>query len=248
MKLLYDASYYANPSGISLSLERRHELLELLERWKEKQKFYVLEDAAYRDLRYEGEDLPSLWGLDATASTVLYAGTFSKPFAPGLKCGYVVVPEDLVEPLTFLKGNHDFGSANVTQQILVEVLETGTYDRHLTELRQRYRQKRDAMLRGLEEGLGGFRDQVLWTYPEGGLYVWVRLPDEVETGRDLPLFRRCLETGVLYVPGEFCYPNQQKNSPKSRLRLSFGFLPEAGIQTGIERFCRAVREELRGIS
>src|SRR5262249_38144143 len=167
-------------------------------------RIFVLEDAAYRELRYDGPDLPTVKSFDAGNRHVILAMTFSKPCAPGLKTGYGFLPRDLMAPLLRLKGNHDFGSNNLTQHLLDRLLSTGAYDRHLPALGGVYRAKRDALLEALAEEFPratGAR----WTRPDGGLYVWLTFPPGTDAGPQSVLMHRALREGVLYVPGSFCY-------------------------------------------
>lgn len=242
VKLIYEPSYFNNPTGWTLSAERRPQLVEIAQRWSKRRRILILEDAAYRELRYSGRDIPSLRAFDETGDTVLYAGTFSKPFSPGLKSGYLVAPHDLIEPLIHQKGHHDFGSSNLIQQILAECMRTGGYDRQLTRIRSLYQSKLKLTLDLLHDGLEPVSPQVIWTQPEGGLYVWLELPKGIATDRDSRFFKRCLEAGVLYVPGEFCYPRSSHGSNHS-LRLSFGVPTPEKIREGIRRLCSVVLTE-----
>src|SRR5262249_55536523 len=144
--LIYVVSWYENPSGVSLSAERRRAVVEIARRWSRKQRIFVLEDAAYRELRYDGPEFPSVWSCDAARDTVILAQTFSKSFAPGLRVGFGVVPRSLVGPICDRKGNEDFGSANFNQHLLASVFEQGLYAEHVEMLQRTYRGKRDAML------------------------------------------------------------------------------------------------------
>jgi 2-aminoadipate transaminase len=240
LRLIYVCDYFQNPSGRTLSLPRRRHLLTLAQRYSRRHRLFVLEDAAYRELRYEGPDLPSIKSLDTDNRHVILAMTFSKPCAPGLKTGYGFLPRELVTPLLRLKGNHDFGSNNLTQHLLDRLLETGAYDRHVTELCRVYRDKRDALLDALT---GAFRSSpdVRWTHPAGGLYVWLTFPPGVDTGPESPLMQAALSEGVLYVPGQFCYVNGDNGPlPTCEARLSFGVAPVEQIREGIRRLARAV--------
>ena len=154
VKLIYTVSEHSNPSGISLAEDRRGPLVDLARRWSKRQRIYILEDAAYRGLNYEGDEPSSAWRHDPEGETVILARTFSKTFSPGMKLGFGVLPAELVEPVISLKGNHDFGTTNLTQQILSRVLAEGHYDRHLRGLIGMYRRKRDVMLAALEEHFG----------------------------------------------------------------------------------------------
>src|SRR5262249_17047474 len=160
------------PSGRTLSLQRRRHLLELARRYSRQRRVFILEDAAYRELRYDGPDLPSIKSFDTDNSHVILAMTFSKPSAPRLNTGYALLPRELMPPLLRLKGNHDFGSNNLTQHLLHRLLETGAYDRHVARLCDVYRAKRDVLLAALQEQFHerGAGSEVRWTRPDGGLY------------------------------------------------------------------------------
>ena len=128
--------------------------------------------------------------------------------------------------------------------LLSEVLANGAYHRHLGELRKRYLEKLESMLAALDKGLGSLADRVVWTRPDGGLYVWLHLPESIRTGFGEPFCERCIATGVLYVPGEICYPREYPRIPRSALRLSFGAQTIAKIEEGIARLCAVVHEFL----
>lgn len=249
VKMIYTCDYFQNPSGLTLSRERREQLVRVAERYSRKHRILILEDAAYRELRYEGEDLPSVKRFDPDNRFVIQAMTFSKPCAPGLKTGYGVLPSDLVTPVLRLKGNHDFGSNNLTQHLLDRLLETGAYARQVADLRNVYRRKRDVMLAALKEEFGGGAGEdnhlgatkiIHWTHPAGGLYVWLSFPRSVKTGADSPLMQAALQEGVLYVPGQFCYiPEERKPVPTWEARLSFGVVNEGQLREGVRRLAKA---------
>jgi 2-aminoadipate transaminase len=239
LRLIYTCDYFQNPSGLTMSLPRRQRLLELARRYSRRHRVFILEDAAYRELRYQGPDLPTVKSLDTDNSHVILAMTFSKPCAPGLKTGYGFLPRELVGPLLRIKGNHDFGSNNFTQHLLGRLLEIGAYDRHVGDLRHVYRTKRDAMLEALARQFASW-PEVRWTRPDGGLYVWLTFPPGVETGPGSRLIAAALREGVLYVPGQFCYVNGDNGPlPANEARLSFGFAPAEQIREAVHRLARA---------
>jgi 2-aminoadipate transaminase len=244
LRLIYVCDYFQNPSGRTLSLARRRHLFELARRYSRRQRILILEDAAYRELRYDGPDLPSIKSLDRRNEHVILAMTFSKPCAPGLKTGYGFLPCGLMEPLLYFKGNHDFGSNNLAQHLLDRLLETGAYDRHVAELCRVYRHKRDVTLRALADEFRGTRSpcpDVHWTHPDGGMYVWLGFPPEVRTGPDSPLMRAALGEGVLFVPGQFCYvEGEDCPLPTHEMRLSFGVAPPEQLREAVRRLARAV--------
>ena len=239
VKLIYTCDYYQNPTGLTLSLERRRKLLELARRYSRARRILILEDGAYRELRYEGADLPSVKSFDVRNEYVVWTSTFSKPLAPGLKTGYGILPRELVGPLLRHKGNHDFGSNNLTQHLLDRLLSSGAYDAHVLRLREVYRRKRDALLEALEEE---FRDppHIDWTRPAGGLYVWATFPPDMESGPSSRLLQAALDEGVLYVPGEHGYSSEGGPVPRNEARLSFGVASPGQIREGVRRLRRAV--------
>ncbi len=242
VKLVYLVSYYDNPSGCCLNEKRRGPILETVRRWSTKHRILVLEDAAYRELRYDGPTIPSVWSHDVDRDRVIYTQTFSKSFSPGLRIGYGVVPKDLVGPLCDRKGNEDFGSANFNQHLLATVLESGLYESHVAEVCTAYRTKRDAMLAAADREFAPI-DGVSWVHPHGGLYVWMSLPSHIETGFKSDLFRVATqEHGVMYVPGELCYSGPVKQRPRHQMRLSFGVQSPEGIADGMCRLASAVSQ------
>lgn len=243
VKLLYTIPEHANPTGISLAVDRRKPLLDLMARWSETagRRIPILEDSAYHGLSFGPEEAPSLWSLDAGGETVILARTFSKTYSPGLKLGYGVVPPGLIDPMLALKGNHDFGSSNLAQKLIRLVLANGEYDRHVGRLKEVYARKADAFLEAIDRCFEPIRDRVRWTRPRGGLYVWMTLPEGADTGFDGPLFQRCLAEGVIYVPGEFAFASEPTPPPKSHMRLTFGVPDEATLAEGARRLAAAVR-------
>jgi len=247
VKIIYEVTYYQNPTGLSLSTDRRSQLVELARKFSRDHRILILEDAAYRELRYDGPTWPSVKRFDPENKFVILCMTFSKPFSAGLKTGYIFLPDDLVDPFLQQKGNHDFGSANFIQHLLLKAMREGVYDRHVEKVRSAYKRKRDAMLEALEEFLGYLKPDVTWIRPNGGLYTWVTLPERVDTSRGGQLFNRCLEKGVLYVPGEYCYPQQpDKPPPRNSMRLTFGDQSPERIREGIRRLSEAIGELLDG--
>ncbi|HEX4610344.1 MAG TPA: PLP-dependent aminotransferase family protein [Urbifossiella sp.] len=239
VKLIYTVDYFQNPTGLTLAADRRPRLVEIARTYSTGHRILVLEDAAYRELRYSGPDLPSVKKFDPKNEFVAYASTFSKPCSPGLKLGYALLPSDLVAPVLHLKGNHDFGSANLAQHVADRLMATGAFDRHVARLRDVYRVKRDAMLAVLEEEFGDVPGAG-WTAPAGGLYVWLTLPPGVDAGPAGPLVPAALEAGVLYVPGEFGHVADEAGGiPRNECRLSFGVADPDRVREGIRRLRRA---------
>lgn len=241
VKLIYTVDYFQNPTGLTLLEARRPRLVEIARQFSKKHRILILEDAAYRELRYQGDDLPSVKKFDETNEYVVYTGTFSKPCSPGLKTGYALMPRELVGPILNLKGNHDFGSGNLAQHILNRLMESGAYHRHVVKLQDVYRQKRDTMLAVLDEEFADFPG-VQWTNPYGGLYVWMTFPDHVDAGPDGTLVPASLEHGVLYVPGQFGHVLDEAGSvPRNEVRLCYAVSNLEQITEGVRRLRAACR-------
>ncbi len=240
VKAIYVTSYFDNPSSVTLSRARRAAIVEIAKRWSRKSKIYVIDDAAYRELRYSGEILPSLRSFDEEGDTVVVAETFSKSFSPGIRVGWGILPPALIEPVSNQKANIDFGSPNFNQYLMSEVLQRGLLDPHVDALRASYRAKLTAMLEAMDEHLAGI-DGATWRKPEGGLYVWLRVPENIDTGRGGSLIQHALDEGVLYVPGEHCYPVEGEPRRTDRIRLSFGVQSAENIRRGIAALARAIR-------
>ncbi len=242
VKLIYTVSEHSNPSGISLAEDRRGPLVELARRWSKRHRIYVLEDAAYRGLNYEGDEPTSVWRHDPEGETVILARTFSKTYSPGMKLGFGVLPAELVQPVVSLKGNHDFGTTNLTQQVMARVLADGSYDRHVLDLRAMYRGKRAAMLGALQEHFAPLDGSVSWTRPKGGMFVWLSVPEGVDLGTKGAVLARCLEQGVLYIPGSFAFPGEPGPVPTNFARICFGVPSETDLIEGVRRLAAALAE------
>ncbi len=246
--MIYLVSDYENPSGVSLSQDRRKQVIEIAQKWSKEQRILILEDLAYRELCYDGQVVPSIKSFDSTGETVILTQTFSKSFSPGLRVGFGVAPEEICDAIRDKKGNDDFGSTNMSQQILATVLHQNLYYDHVENLRAVYREKRDCMLQAADTYFAKLPG-VHWVHPNGGLYVWMTLPETIETGFSSPLFQRAIhEDKVMYVPGELCYAvdrglgiEEQPPIQKNHMRLTFGVQNLEGIQEGMMRLSNAVK-------
>jgi 2-aminoadipate transaminase len=244
VKFIYCTSFFDNPTGLSLSTPRRKRLVEIVQRFSTAHRILILEDAAYRELQYDGAPLPSIKSFDADNQFTIITQTFSKPFAPGIKLGYTAMPPDLLDQVLRQKGSHDFGSSNLCQEIALETMTDGSYVRHLEVLKDEYRRKRDATLAALRANLTETAE-LHWTHPSGGIYVWLTLPPHVDTSRAGRLFDRCVKYGVLYVPGAYSFnPDAQGRTPNHHMRLCFGQVTFEEIAPGIERLASAIMEEM----
>ncbi|GIX00775.1 MAG: aminotransferase [Pirellulaceae bacterium] len=245
VKAIYLVPDYDNPAGSTLSMQRRQELLELVERWnREKGALVVLWDNAYQLLRYDGEELPPLSAIEPSCRRfVVELGTFSKSFAPGIRVGWGVVPSWLLAPVLEIKANIDFGSAHFNQVLMEIALRDGLVDAHLPAIVATYRSKRDTMLTALEESMGDLPG-VQWRHPRGGLYVWLTLPNAVDAAESGLLWRIATKLGVLYVPGVYCFPTEGYPPQRNSIRLSFGVQSHEGIRRGVQMLSQAIRQTL----
>lgn len=233
VKLLYLVTYYQNPSCLTTSLAKKKAALNLLAKFERSagHPIYLLEDSAYRELRFTGEDTPSVLTQPGAEERVIYTGTFSKPFATGIRAGYGVLPAELHTIVSHIKGNHDFGTANLVQQVLSHALQTGKYERHLEQLRQRYAHKAATMLAAMKKH---FPENVTWPETRGGLYYWASVPKRFRTGMKSKIFQAALDAGVFYVPGSLCYADDPtRRKPDHEMRISFGAASEKNIRAGI---------------
>ena len=228
-KLVYQISNFSNPTGLSLGDEERRRWVEAMVPLSESRTVWI-EDDPYGALRYEGTATASLFeraaGRFGAASPVLSVGTFSKVLVPGLRVGWVAGDRGILDALVRSKQAADLHSSPLNQWIVLELLRRGQLERQLPRLRRIYRERRDAMLAALEESLVG---EVQWTRPEGGMFVWVTLPETVDAAA---LLERALARGVAFVPGaEFHVDGGGRNT----LRLNFTHVTPDRIREGMER-------------
>jgi len=240
VKAIYLVPYFDNPCGVTMPVERLARIIEIAKDWSFENRIHVIADEAYRELRYSGEDVPSARSLDAEGDTVVVAGTFSKSYSPGIRVGWGILPRGLVDPVCNQKGNFDFGSPNFSQHLMHRVMRDGLFDTHVQTIRASYRAKLQAMLEAADEFLAPI-EGVRWIKPRGGLYVWVQLPRQIDTGLNGDLFDLCIRHGVLYVPGQYCYPCEGEPAHCNTLRLSFGVQTCDKIREGVHALSRAIR-------
>jgi 2-aminoadipate transaminase len=232
VKLIYVVPTFQNPRGTTLSVERRQELSRLAREYG----VTVLEDDPYAELRYRGATLLPVAGLDARAP-VIHLGSFSKTLAPGLRLGYAVADERMIRALTIAKQAADLHSGQLSQLAVTQLLKTFDYEAHLRELRDLYGERCAAMLAAVARS---FPRGSTWTRPEGGLFVWVKLPDGIDAQE---LLRAAMLEKVAFVPGAPFYP---RNPERSTLRLNFSNRPPELIAQGIARLGACVQRLLEG--
>ncbi len=249
VKCLYTVDYFQNPSGRSLCRSRKKEVFDIIEKFNEKTPLLIIEDAAYRDLGFSPNVSDnSIKSHDINNKLVAYTSTFSKSFCPGLKLGYGFLPYPLLEKLVRHKGNHDFGTSNLNQMLILEALRLGYYQTQVEKLRNNYKEKADVMERALRKHMP---KEVQFESPKGGIYFWLKFPAMVETGPSSPLFAECLKNNLLYVPGEYCYAPDSTLGTKqglNEMRLSYGTASKDEIAEGIKRLAIASRKILNSNS
>jgi 2-aminoadipate transaminase len=223
---LYVLPTFQNPSGRTLSLERRRRLVDLVQRHD----MTVLEDDPYRLVRFEGHPLPTLLELEG-GERLLYSSSFSKVVAPGLRVGYFVLPPALAPELEQLAVNVWLAPSFLSQATLLEFLRRGNLESNVAHVCTQLRERRDAMLSGLGERLAEAR----WSRPEGGYFVWVDFPEEVHAGE---LLERAEQAGVSFVPGAGFFPGG--SGGHSSARLAYSFVSPGEIRTGIDRLAEVL--------
>lgn len=243
-KFMYVLPNFQNPAGVTLSAGRRHQLILLADKYG----IPIVEDDPYGQLRYEGEHLAPLVVLDRenlrrdsgfTLGNVIYLSTFSKTLAPGIRLAWIVAPEDVISKLVLLKQAADLHTSTFNQHIAFEVARDGFLDQHVKLIRQVYRERRDAMLHALHEY---FPPEVTWTHPQGGLFLWVTMPEGTDSQA---LFQSALAEEVAFVPGESFYTDNGIEGGR-HMRLNFSYSQPDQIREGIRRLSVAVKMELRG--
>ena len=226
-KFIYNVPDFHNPTGVTMSLERREALIALAS----ERGIHVVEDSPYRKVRFEGRSIPPLKALDPD-DTVFYVGTFSKLMAPGLRVGWTVASAAMIARMIQLKS--DGGSCPLTQRIITEFLAGGRLQPHIERVQTTYRQNRDAMVAALRRDLPDASFEV----PEGGYYVWVTLPDGADGDA---IARSAIEGGVTVLPGSKFFASSDVPYPKNHLRIAFSHATPDEIDDGIRRLATAYR-------
>jgi len=238
-KFIYVMPNSQNPTGITMSLARRKGLLALALKYQTP----ILEDDFSGDLVYGADPLPSLRTLAAELSggenLVIYQGTFSKALCPGIRLGWLVGPQEVIDRLSFAKRTSDLATNSMVQVILTEFLQKGLYQEHLSKVNRIYGQRRDAILAALNEEFKSY-PEVSWTAPTGGLFIWLTLPKGT-SNRDLLEF--AVAEKVVFSPGDICFVDADETS-LNHIRLCFIQNSEIKIADGIKRLAQALRKYL----
>ena len=231
IKFLYMIPDFQNPSGESLTLEERKMLVDLAR----KHEFLIVEDSPYRELRYEGVHIPTMYSLDP--DRVIHLGSFSKIFAPGFRLGWAIAHPDILDKIYVCKQSLDLCPPIFDQYVAVEFLESGRLDENLKKSIELYKGKRDLLLGLLEEHMP---EGVTWTHPEGGLFLFLTMPEGFEA---VKFYDKALDAGVAYVAGEFFHPD---GSGKNTMRMNFSFMSHEKITEGVKLFSRLICEMSAG--
>ena len=226
-KFIYVLPNFHNPAGTTLPLERRYRLVELAA----KHGAFVIEDDPYGELRFEGEDIIPICALHK--ENTLYLSTFSKTLAPSLRLGWIVAPEEVIAKLVQAKQGTDLHTSNLVQYLAYDICQRGLIRAHVRKIRSVYRDRRDAMLAAMEEH---FPEGVTWTRPQGGLFLWVRMPESLSATELLDI---AVEEKVAFVPGHAFYPDGSDGH--CCMRLNFSYSSPEIIEEGIARLGRAIK-------
>jgi len=239
-KFIYVLPNFQNPSGATLSLERRKKVIELADKYG----VPIVEDDPYGQLRYEGENIPSIVQLDSAfrgydgdcySGNVIYLSTFSKLLAPGLRLAWVIAPEQVIKKLVIAKQAADLHTASFNQYVAFEVGKGGFLDEHVKVIRQVYKERRDVMLEMMDEM---FPPEVRWTKPKGGMFLWGILPEHLDAA---DVLKQALKRKVAFVPGGAFHTTA---SGKNTMRINFSYSNVDTIREGITRLGTTLKELL----
>ena len=227
-KFIYVIPDFQNPTGICWSLERRKKFMEVINKYD----IPVFEDNPYGELRYSGTAYPTLKSMD-TKGLVSFLGTFSKIFCPGLRLGWIAGPHAIVEKFVMIKQSADLHTSNFDQGVADAYMDTYDLDAHVKEIVELYGHRRDLILKTMEEE---FPAGVEFTRPDGGLFLWVTVPEGVSARK---VFDKCIEQKVAAVIGDAFYPNDKTDRS---LRVNYSCMPDDKIVEGVKRMARAIKE------
>lgn len=226
-KFIYIVPDFCNPSGVTMTLEERQALVEFARR----EDLLIVEDSPYRELRYSGENIPTIYSL--APERTLHLGSFSKIFAPGFRLGWIIAEPELLEQIFICKQALDLCPPVFDQYLATEFLASGALDRNLRRSISLYREKRDYLLSLLERHMP---EGVSWTHPDGGLFLWVSLPEGIDT---VAMYDSALAAGVAYVAGSFFYLD---GSHRNTMRLNFSFLAKERMEAGVKLLAAEIRK------
>ncbi|HPJ55135.1 MAG TPA: PLP-dependent aminotransferase family protein [Bacteroidales bacterium] len=225
-KFIYAIPDFQNPSGVTMDMEQRNNVLEVAREFD----LLVVEDSPYREIRFSGEPMPLIYSLDKEERTVLL-GTFSKTFVPGFRLGWIMAPVNIIERLEIVKQSMDLCAPVFNQFIAARFMKKGYYDKNIERVKINYRNKRDSMIAAFEKYMP---EGVTWTNPEGGLFLFVTLPEGYDSTE---LFKIAVKENVAFVIGEAFHCD---GSGKNTLRINFSYMEESRAEEGIRRLAGAI--------
>lgn len=231
VKMIYVIPNFQNPTGRTWSLERRKSLVEMANKYD----LPIVEDNAYGELRFDGERIPSIKSLD-TQGRVLYLGSFSKILSPGLRIGWLCSSEEISPKFEFIKYGADLETTELTQDIIERFLSKNDLDEHLNKIKAVYKRRRDLIIKEIKNY---FPEKAKYYYPEGGMFVWVELPENINTRE---LLKKAVSKKVAFVPGGSFYPS---GDCESSLRLNFSTMEDEKISEGIKILGELLHEEVK---
>lgn len=228
VKLIYTIPTFQNPTGVTWTLERRKAIVNVADKYNK----VVIEDNPYGELRFKGENLPSLQHFDETGNVVCF-GTFSKIFCPGYRIAWVAAHKDIIEKLVIVKQSTDLQCNTSAQMDIAKYLELNDIDKHIEGIRKLYKKRCELALKTMEEE---FPDCVEFNKPDGGLFTWIKLPENIDT-KDL--LNKCLEKNVAFVPGGSFFPN---GGHENYFRINYSNMPEERIVEGMKIIGQVLKE------
>ena len=228
VKLIYTIPTFQNPTGVTWTLERRKAIVNVADKYNK----IIIEDNPYGELRFNGENLPSLQSFDKTGNVVCF-GTFSKIFCPGYRIAWVAAHKEIIEKLVIVKQSTDLQCNTSAQMVISKYLELNDIDKHIEGIRKLYKKRCELALKTMEEE---FPECIEFNKPDGGLFTWVKLPEKINA-RDL--LQKCLEKNVAFVPGGPFFPN---GGHENYFRINYSNMPEERIVEGLKIIGQVIRE------
>jgi len=229
-KFIYTVPTFQNPSGETMSLRHRKELLDIASEYD----FLIIEDDPYGELIFEGSSIQPIKSYD-TKGRVVYISTFSKILAPGFRIGWIIASKVILDKFIQGKQAADLCTNVFSQYVAYEYIKGGYLDKHVERIKELYKRKRDVMLEALKEY---FPSEVKWTMPKGGMFIWITLPKSIDTRL---MFQKAIAKKVAYVVGEAFYP---EGGDYNSMRLNFSYSEDELIKEGIERLAEVIQDEL----
>jgi 2-aminoadipate transaminase len=224
-KFIYVVPDFQNPSGITMSLEKRYKLLEMAKKYE----IPIVEDSPYRELRYKGDQIPSIYSLDNNSGNVIGLFTFSKILCPGIRVGFNIGPPDVIKKFSFIKGANILNTPKLNQDICRTFLSEYDLNAHFDKAIAYYDEKLHFFLDAMEENFPAEMG-VKWTKPEGGLFLWITTPEAINT---LDLFYMAIKAKMAFVPGEVFYPEGLRRY--NTMRINFSYPTKGQILEGVKR-------------